>query len=221
MEALFWPTYHVSPDVKVISLNWRSYAEYSKSHESFMALLSLTLILVGIVMYSMHFLPWTVLLFYLDPLAGSPVEKMMREGGPPVTQHYPLFLAWYHTATNTRRILMHWSVGLGIHMPSEVDYDDYFDRVRRVVPKENLLEWDMKRNTWEDLCKFVGVEECARTGHLPRAISILNFERDSPICFWGRIPFHLLLHRINWAILGAVISVVSSVRTRVASLVTR
>lgn len=219
IEELFWPIYDVSPNVKVISLSWRTYEEHQRSFDNFRKDFNMMCSVIGQIQGGVHGLPWVWVFKNLEFLVGSPITKMLKEGRPAACQVFTPFMALFHSLTGGRRILSHWYSGLAKYSMDKETYEDFYGTVRKRVPKERLFEWHMKKHKWEDLCKFLEVDPCPRTGKLERAINVFNFERDFPVCFLSRLPFYLLVHAVNWRVYGFVLRVVTALLRGLLSLV--
>merc|ERR1712084_80055 len=81
-------------------------------------------------------------------------------------------------------------------------YDGYWQAVREIVPRERLMEWDMKKHTFEDICSFLGIDPCPRSGKIPRARNNFIFQRDFPFNTICVLPYVLATHWLNWKLLG-------------------
>eukprot|EP00435_Cladocopium_sp_Y103_P061241 s1968_g22.t2 len=81
-------------------------------------------------------LPWLALLQPLDRwISGNVVENVLRSGGPPITEvSGPLVWLSFYTKV-----------------------DDYF-------PKEQVFQWDPRKNTLEELCAFLEISPCPKKG---------------------------------------------------------
>lgn len=216
IERLFGPVFHVSWGAKVISLNWRPYSDYEKSMKTFLPMLVFQVLLSTSFMGSFTVLPYGVVLKVIDPLIGRPIENLLRSGGPPINQKQTLVIKLFHYVSNIQKIAKHWTNGLMYVPDDEEKYDSYFRDIRTRLPAEDLLEWDMSRHGWEDLCRFVGADCRGRKGKLPRAVNVLNFERDFPLCAAGAFLIASApAWALNWWLLTALLRAVNVVFARV------
>jgi len=203
-ENLFWPVYHVSPGAKVISLGWRSYDEYIRSTVAFAPMHRAMLYVLGLLTSAQHLLPWGALLHVLDPLLGRPMARLLARGGPPLAFSSSSLQQILLNAVGMRRVEAHKFHGLSWTPGNVGEYQGFFRKVRETVPQSQLLEWDMRRHTWRDLCDFIGVGSCNRTGLLPRAMNLFFSERQHPASSLARVPLYLALHWANLRILWAL-----------------
>lgn len=214
-DGLEWLTsisYEASPDAKVILLNWRSWDGWQKSHLDFAVLLLVYTWFLGMLHGSFAMLPWGRLMYVVDPLFGNELYNLMTSGGPPINQVYTPLTRILHNQLGFRRIMSHWMSGLHFIPQRKEDYEAFWDHFKKTVPKENLLEYDIKHDGWEKLCSFLGTKRapngrCPGSGPIERAINALNFERDFP---WSAIkvtPIYLFAHWINWKIYTFVLSI--------------
>eukprot|EP00413_Alexandrium_margalefii_P035666 CAMPEP_0204597642 /NCGR_PEP_ID=MMETSP0661-20131031/53910_1 /ASSEMBLY_ACC=CAM_ASM_000606 /TAXON_ID=109239 /ORGANISM="Alexandrium margalefi, Strain AMGDE01CS-322" /LENGTH=355 /DNA_ID=CAMNT_0051608339 /DNA_START=195 /DNA_END=1259 /DNA_ORIENTATION=+ len=212
VEKLFWPIYDVSPGIKVVVLNWRTYQEATTSMWSFMSLFIPYLVLVGHFNSAASALPWGLITYVTEPLFGRSLRERMRSGKMMVNQvQDPYEVLWYKFVC-TVRVCSHWFSGLSLwEGMTEEEHTEFFDTIRRKVPPENRLDFDPRKHTYEDLCRFLGMGECRRSGRLPRAINLGNYEIDffpgtaltSPIVIfmhWVNFKSFRWLSRLVWKI---------------------
>jgi len=209
IEEIFWPLYNVSPDAKVISLNWRTWDEYSTSWAKFSSDLTAGLTLLQFVVCSSYLLPWSVIMIpIIELLSGNEIHRYLSTGGPPVTaggDGFAVRFFWYQTFW--RRWLTHTRSGLERRFSGEQDYVDYFADARRRIPAERLFEWDMRRHTMADLCGFLGTTDhpaCATPGRLPKGVNVLYIEREGIYVTCALLALFLLLHWANYRIMSWV-----------------
>jgi len=208
IEQIFWPVYDVSPDAKVVLLNWRTFKEWRTSLEAFVPLLMLELLIMGTFGTAMTVLPWGALLHVIDPLLmGRKIEKMMKSGGPPICQVYDTYTSMWHGIINGRRIATRWFSGINFTPGEEAGYDAWHADIKAKVPKERLLEWDMRKHRFEDLCAFLEMPDCPRQGRLPRAPNVFLFAQDFPHVFFCKMPMLALLHWINIKIFRKIFTI--------------
>merc|ERR1712083_330316 len=105
----------------------------------------------------------------IDPFINNDIQKMLRTGGPPFIQSCPVGVMLWHPFAKNRQINAHWVMGLSDTLDRSMDeakFNALFDRVKQRVSPENILAWDFKTKGWEDLCKFLNVNECPSMGKL-------------------------------------------------------
>ena len=102
-------------------------------------------------------------------------------------------------ARNHRRQYEAWEPPSTTWVPeTEEEYNNFFEQVRNKIPKERLFEWDPRVNTMEELCDFLQIRPCPKTGRTGRAINTWIFERDFPIASMSANMLRLFLHWVNW-----------------------
>jgi len=214
LELLFWPVYEVSPDAKVIVLNWRTWQELLTSSVNFAGWFSHLMYIGAYLSSSMHALPWGAAFHALDPLVGRPIQRLLSSGGAPVNQEQgPLVMLWYRMMSGYR-VTNHFFHGLGAGsnatfygmLVREHVQAEFFERVHREVPPERRLDFDPRKQGYEDLCKFLEISNCPRRGLLPRAVSVYAHERDFPLSFAFCVVVYVVLHWANWKIYSALLS---------------
>ncbi|CAE8597907.1 unnamed protein product [Polarella glacialis] len=210
LEVLTLPLYKGSPGAKVILLSWRTYHQWSQSLSTFTQKLAVMCQFNIVTGSSLSVLPWAALLRPLDKLVGRPIERVIRDGGPAVTEVSGPMVWLYHQSLNHRRQYEAWMPPSTTVVPqSEKDYNHYLDMARSMVPKQQLLEWDPRTDNFEELCKFLDIEgPCPKSGKTPRAINTWIFERDFPIASNVGLVVRLFLHWVNWKLFGMVTSFV-------------
>mmetsp|Transcript_142509 Transcript_142509/g.361818 ORF Transcript_142509/g.361818 Transcript_142509/m.361818 type:complete len:396 (+) Transcript_142509:75-1262(+) len=208
IEELFWPVYEVSPEAKVVSLNWRTWPEYYKSWSTFEWQLSAAITAMCILISPVHLLPWSVIVLpILELLSGNTIDGFLSSGGPPWTISSTLPVSFFKYNAINRRWLTHQFGGLARVPTSEDELFSGFEEVRRRVPAEHLFEWNMRKHTMADLCAFLGIQDssaCKQPGLLPKGINVLYIEReqwDISLCL---IPIYLVLHWANYKIVDSV-----------------
>jgi len=201
-EKLFWPIMEVSPTAKVLVLNWRTYAKAKESMEQFVMYFGPWLIMMGNLDLCIHVFPWALIFLALEPLCGSPMHKLLEEGGPPLNQvQSPYMMLWQRHMANVRYV-GHWMMGLSEWADaSEESHEAFFERIKRDVPPERRMEVDPRKTTYEDLCRFLELEPCKKSGRIPRAINLGNHELDFLPAFAMLTPVYLLVHWCNWKLL--------------------
>lgn len=204
IEHLYWPMYKASPDAKVILLDWRSYDSWQHSMARFGPKWLLTVVLTGQLYGSIFGLPWGLALKAVDSVTGRQIENMLTTAGPAFLQECPVPVALWQTFINQRRIVSHWIMGLHwVHTREE--YEQFYADVRKATPPERLLRWNFKKNTYEDLCNFLDIKPCPKSGKLRHVPNMYAWEPglicDEPIWL---APVYLLLHWINWKVYCAL-----------------
>mmetsp|Transcript_73966 Transcript_73966/g.154165 ORF Transcript_73966/g.154165 Transcript_73966/m.154165 type:complete len:396 (-) Transcript_73966:210-1397(-) len=215
IERAFWPILEVSPKAKVILLNWRSYEEWKHSVINFMPYLMLEIIGLGTYMTGIWVLPWGALFRVLDPLVGGTIETMLKTGGPPVCQVYETpYVALFHILMSPRRVVNRWFSGMAGWPTNKEEFDAFHERVKAEVPPDRLIEWNMKKHGWEDLCSFLEMENCPKSGRLPRAVNAFLFLQDFPYASIGAILVNTVIHFLNYKIITGVFRVAKRLLTR-------
>lgn len=195
------------PDVKVIALTWRTYDQWLKSFLTFTP--KLAVMVFGQMWWgsSLNVLPWLALLRPLDQLAGRPIENVIRDGGPPITEVSGPLVWTYHQSVNHRRQYECWAPpGTTVIPESKEEYEKHLHDWRNLVPKERLFDFDPRKNTKEEICAFLGIDPCPGRGKTGRAINTWIFERDFPIASNVSMFARLFMHWVNWKLFGAVLS---------------
>eukprot|EP00413_Alexandrium_margalefii_P003694 CAMPEP_0204511302 /NCGR_PEP_ID=MMETSP0661-20131031/351_1 /ASSEMBLY_ACC=CAM_ASM_000606 /TAXON_ID=109239 /ORGANISM="Alexandrium margalefi, Strain AMGDE01CS-322" /LENGTH=432 /DNA_ID=CAMNT_0051516381 /DNA_START=77 /DNA_END=1375 /DNA_ORIENTATION=+ len=188
MEA-FWPIYDVSPDAKIVMLNWRTFEEWSQSGVDWNTYTFLALTLANIVSSGQHVLPWNAVVVPLwDALTGNKITERLRDGKP-WARDPDVSSLLFTTAVMERRFLQHWYSGFGggipwnapdranntnipsTHIGSKAAFKDFWNHAHQYIPKERILELDLRKSTPMDLCRFLGKE-------------------DNPACELKKIPKH-------------------------------
>lgn len=199
LEVLIDTIWESSNDAKVVLLSWRSYSAWKASFDKFIPKLVVMCFHNRFAGASLGLLPWMWLLRPLDHLLGRPVERVIREGTPPITEVSGPMVWLYHQTLNHRRQYEAWSPPTTTWIPeNEEDYNQFFEKVRQTVPKDRLFEWDPRRNTMEELCEFMEIRPCPKKGKPGRAINTWIFERDFPVASMAVNTLRLFLHWVNW-----------------------
>lgn len=214
LELFFEPLYRMSAGAKVILLDWRSFEEFRRSWDNFMPKLALMCYFNIYSTCSLSVLPWGALLRVLDPLVGSPLAQTIREGGPPLCEVCGPMMWSYCGLFSEQRQYRSWKYSpASNHMPeTEAEYIEWHAAVKRLVPSDRLMSWNHKKNTFEDLCAFLGVEPCPRRGRLPRALNTWLFERDFPIAGAASLVVKFFFHWVNWRLFCGARSAVQRYR---------
>jgi len=207
IEKLFWPLYEVSPDVKVVSLSWRTYDQFRKSKSHFLWKMELIYYIYGLLCSAPHLLPYNYVLFPLfDRLSGGDITKWLHTGQPaPTLAGEGLARKFFRQSIGARRWWHHMRGGLHDVYQSREEYEAFFDEARRRVPPHRFFEWDMKRHTMKDLCMFLNIsghEGCDLPGPLPKVDNLFYIERANPYETMALVPLYLLLHYLNWRFLS-------------------
>jgi len=208
MENLFWPIYNVSPDAKVLVLDWRTLEEWNTSRVNFTPTLMGYYINAGIIGSGVHGMPWVLPIRALDSLYGSPFRKFMLSGqelfnGLPEVLDLPLGII------TGRRISTHLFAGLKVIPFVGEEYHNFYKLAYERIPQERRMSWNMSKHGWEDLCAFLDIPEkdCPGTGLLPNEGVFFSPEQDEGNAeersTFGTLPIWLLLHCINWYVFRA------------------
>jgi len=212
IEALFWPLYELSPGVKVISLDWRTWEQWEKSHLAFDWQLSLAIYLYGLLVAPLHLFPWSAAVVpLLEYFSDGAINKFLSTGSPPFTQEGSIPVVWFRYALVNRRWLTQMSGGLPRVPANKSEFEEGFAAVKRAVPPENHFVWNMKKHTMADLCAFLGSDApgCKDPGPLPKGINILYIEREQwPITLTLGVVW-MVLQVVTWKIVCAIMSVLT------------
>jgi len=204
VENLFWDVLDISPDAKVVMLNWRDYPAWDRSRREFGLWIYVGLFLVNLFNTGQHILPWNaVTLPFVDMLTGNTLLKFM-ESGRPLQSEVTWQLLLFRMTHTERKFIQHWSSGL---LPDQVDteaeYNEFWERGKREIPKDRLLEFSLKDNTMMDLCKFLGFKDhpACTTAPMPKSTaSLMTHETAAPhhVAIWT--PYFLFIHWVNYSL---------------------
>ncbi|CAK9088359.1 unnamed protein product [Durusdinium trenchii] len=207
LETLFDPLAKANPDAKVIMMNWRTFRQWRNSLDTFVHKLTVMVYHNIITGSSLGLLPWLALLQPLDRLSGGHVEHLLRSGGPPITEVGGPMVWLYHQSMNHRRQYECWTPpSTSIAPQTEEEYQDFYGKAKKYFSKEQIFDWDPRKNTLEELCNFLGIDPCIKKGKVPKAINTWIFERDFPIAANAVIVLRLFLHWVNWKLFDALLS---------------
>jgi len=211
LELLMEPLAKANPTAKVIMLNWRTFPQWRKSLDVFTIKLIVMVFHNVISGSSLGLLPWLALLRPLDRLiSGDVVEHVLRSGGPPITEVSGPLVWLYHQSMNHRRQYECWQEPTTTIDPkTEEEFRSFYEKVDQYFPKEQVFEWDPRKNTLEELCQFLEISPCPKKGKVPKAINTWIFERDFPIAANAVIVLRIFLHWVNWKLFGALLSLLS------------
>mmetsp|Transcript_61343 Transcript_61343/g.193267 ORF Transcript_61343/g.193267 Transcript_61343/m.193267 type:complete len:151 (+) Transcript_61343:1-453(+) len=134
---------------------------------------------------------------------------MLRTGGAWLHYEYDVPVMLWCSLIFQRTVYSHWWGGLMAAAPSKEEYEGFYQEVRRRTPPENLLSFDFRKNTYEDLCRFLGVEVCPRSGILAHAPNVnawdkLPFEEVTEPMMLA--PVFLLFHWVDWKVFRAIVA---------------
>merc|ERR1712157_344164 len=82
-------------------------------------------------------------------------------------------------------------------------YDDFYEQVRQATPPENLFRYVPNKHTYEDICDFVGISPCPKSGKVKLANNMYNWDTLYP---WAAeeplwlLPIYLFFHWVNWKV---------------------
>ena len=206
MEHTTFPTLESNPDAKVIKLDWRDYQDYKKSFDTFMPKLMFMVwhnVVVGSSLYAP--IPWGALLKLIDPWTGQPIEKALRTGGPPICEVSGPMTWMYHQNLNWKNQIRHW-MWTGIAPQNESEYFGFFQTVSDTVSKANQLSFNPKKSTYEDLCSFLEISPCPRSGKFARSVNTFIFERDFRYASFLTEVVRLFIHWVNWRLCCDLVS---------------
>merc|ERR1712151_2974 len=173
---------------------------------------------------SMHILPWNAFIFpWLDPLMGGPIEDHMRNGRPfhkgtlnYFNAEHPLVMLW-RMQFFERRVCQHIMSGFLSPSYNETMYNDYWAWIKKRVPAERRLHFNMRKHGHKDMCKFLNISGnpmCEHKGPIPyRGVSLLNHEREKPLpfamCALYLILMHFLSYHVFWLIVHKILRFLS------------
>mmetsp|Transcript_19707 Transcript_19707/g.40101 ORF Transcript_19707/g.40101 Transcript_19707/m.40101 type:complete len:402 (+) Transcript_19707:134-1339(+) len=203
-EGLFWPIYEISPDAKVVMLNWRTHQEWYKSHDKFMYYLDKFYSAVGVGIMGTSMFPYdAVVLPVVDALTGNALLHYAGNGTASWVRESTLHNCW-RQAMYERRIHQRRKGGHAVLPQSEEEYKNYWEEAKRRIPKERLLEFDIKKNTMKDLCKFLQIADntACDSGRIPNEeVLIAKSEREHPEQFLFLVPYWLFCHGVNYMVM--------------------
>jgi len=210
--------YNKSPQAKVVLLSWRTWSQYKGSFDTFADQWTPSVVMSGLINSPMHFLPYGIIFQHIiDPLFGRQFKNFLEQGGPPHNQRQSAMVRFGMSFLGAERIYRHWFSGTMVHPETESEYLDYWQQWRDIVPRDRLFEWDMKKHTWEELCRFTEAPNCEnRTGILPRAPNLFPSERDFPLntlilvaiqipCLYLNYQFLSAFCRILWMMMNPLL----------------
>eukprot|EP00415_Alexandrium_ostenfeldii_P000039 UN0039 len=137
--------------------------------------------------------------YVVEPLLGYPIKHFLESGRPLINQHQSAYKMLWTRTTAAMRFSGHWFMGLceWIDM-SEEKHAAFFQRIDKVVPQERRLEVDPRKTTYEELCSFLEIKPCKKSGRLPRAINLGNHEFDFSPAYMLCFPVWVGIHWLNW-----------------------
>jgi len=207
IDHLWWPIYDASPDAKVVSMSWRTYKEYRKSRDEFSWQLLTVYWFYGMLVGSQMLLPYNaVIIPLLEHVSGGEMSRWLTTGQPAPTLAFEgPARKYFRQAVGWRRWYLHMIGGLEVWYNTQAEYEAFFEDARRRIPPERFFEWDMRRHTMKDLCKFLGITqhpECQVPGALPKVPNLLYIERLAPLSTLALVPLYVFLHFLNWQLLN-------------------
>merc|ERR1712079_735731 len=128
----------------------------------------------------------------------------MRSGAPfhqgiadSYNAEHPLLMLWRMQFTE-RRTCEHWVSGLPKVVETQTEFEEFWGKVKTIVPAKRRFHWNMKKHGYKDLCKFLNITGktfCEREGLLPNSgINVMNHERDNPKSFLIVACYLFILH---------------------------
>jgi len=208
-ERLAVPVLAVSPDVKVLVMQWRGFDAWKVSSQNFMPIVMMMVFYGYYNCQSLAFLPWAALIRVLDPLFGGRVEQMLRDGAPVTEGAGPLQYLYFDIVAY-RRHMMSWHptpttpLGTGLIFETEEEYNSWFEEIRQMIPPANRMECDPRKTTFEDLCEFLQISPCPSSGRLPRTQNSFALTRDFPFAASVAACIGLVFHFVNWRLFNAI-----------------
>merc|ERR1712228_792995 len=105
---------------------------------------------------------------------------------------------------NNRHVFCHRFSGLGQDvrkgLPEPEAYYGFFEEVRKGVPEKDRMDWDMKKHSLKDLCKFLGIKEHVGCDKPTPKVDPLLRLRANPFSF-EQTPLYVIyviLHVVNY-----------------------
>lgn len=171
IEQAFTPLVGVSPDAKIINLNWRTFEDWHKSLEGYLGKVNRKAFTVMWTHLPMELFPWLAPVQHLDSLFfGGYIARFLLEGGPPLSEVHPPLLSAYFFQINLERVW--WPVREPpesyIYIDNKADFDLDMKKPYTMVSADRVLDFDMKTGTYEKLCDFLGISPCPKQGKLYR-----------------------------------------------------
>jgi len=209
---LFPSAMATSPGAKVI-MTWRSHEPYIKSSVAGGVRKDYRWgMIMHFVTQSCRGFPWVRL---WDTVTGD-VTRIIRASDPFMGRGQVDFRTfWFYKCYNEGYVYPENNVyerGVFVHNKSEEAYIASIDEIRRLTPRERLLEFDIMRHGWPELSQFVGRPIPAgltAKSKLPHSRSKHSFTNDS--LFDNTQPYgcvaiavFLLLHLVNLVVWGAI-----------------
>mmetsp|Transcript_13369 Transcript_13369/g.31344 ORF Transcript_13369/g.31344 Transcript_13369/m.31344 type:complete len:435 (-) Transcript_13369:62-1366(-) len=218
MEKLLQPVWRMSPQAKVVLLDWRSYSDWATSLGSFSPQVdALQNVVVYIAMSTRGIIPWTFAWRHLDALLGSPLARRYYYGSPPVLWNqtvWSLWHAWEITANRGREFLLP-PVGFDLFnqiRPKNVnEYNMFYNSWVKSVPEDKLLHFNPVTDSYETLCAFAGLASCPLTGKLAKVTNVWIFENFFPREQALLLSCVLCLHYVNFLLVKTILRCVGGV----------
>jgi len=209
LETLFWPLYNLSPEVKVLYLNWRTFKQWRRSLDVYRKTQWLMQFNNILFAHAGHTVPWGLFLKLLDPLYGGPIARTLAEGLPFLQAQGPLWFFYNSQSLPMHKLpqLRNWGPEMTIqYLPAlQEDYDRVMNYIPERVPPKRYMRVDPRTTKYEELCEFLEVSPCPMKGKLPKAASSFPSARDHPIQHTVVMTVRGFLHWVNWRLfLGAL-----------------
>jgi len=203
-ENLFWSMYERSPEAKVIMLNWRTWDDLQRSRsnwdfQKFWLLLGQNMIQCGF-----HFLPWSALLVPVWDYFTNTSTDVLRRGLELHSRNFDLGFALFRVTIMERRIVQHWFSGFHLQADTEEEFNMFWETGKRRIPKERLIELDLKKHSPADVCRMLGVSDkpiCKDTGRIANVYPLLRPERENVWLFPKTSAVYLVIHYLNHTLL--------------------
>lgn len=195
--------YKASPGAKVI-LTVRPWKASQQSFVRFFKFLAARNTCGCIMLGSFRMFPWHRLLHYLD----FGLAELKQEGGPEIMRKSTLLVQlWYYTyvVPNYWRFFYKfvWPFAVNV-VDNEEAFNAHNEDVKRTVPPEDLLVFQVGKHGWEELTDFLGVASVPQKP-FPKSRSAKAFSPDTVaedvedikagVCAMG-----LILHIVNFLI---------------------
>mmetsp|Transcript_31248 Transcript_31248/g.99693 ORF Transcript_31248/g.99693 Transcript_31248/m.99693 type:complete len:374 (+) Transcript_31248:109-1230(+) len=209
LETLFWPIYDLSPEVKILYLNWRTFKQWRRSLDVYLKTHRLAKFTNFLFFHATLTVPWGLFPKLLDPLYGRPIARTLAEGEPFLQAMGPLW-AFYHSQSSPLHKLpqlKYQGPEMTIsYLPTlQEDYERVMNYIPERVPPKRYMRVDPRTTKYEELCAFLEVSPCPMKGKLPKAISSFPDQRDFFIQGTVGKAIRGFLHWVNWRLfLGAL-----------------
>lgn len=194
-----------SPGVKIIRMRWRSLERSVKLQKRAFFDKMTWFLPFSIIFGAPSALPWGALVPVVDKhLGGGAAEQFVKSGRADFgVGKEPWTLTLFRGATYYSRVMAPDYHGVAYDFSNHGLYVKYMDLIGNVTREQDVFEIDFRIHTYEDVCKFLDVSPCPKSGKIPMGVG------DVPTDWPAYVPFALLtlpLHWLNWKILGYLLA---------------